>query len=125
MKRIRAAYIVVAASQLALLAGCSSGQNIDIGGGQGADPGTINFPIAYVKHYFDAQVLQDLDGLNNPGRTRLAVPDADLFLRTSSSPSATETDITGAITTDGVMSVSVAEGNSTPGCPFRAPTPSR
>jgi hypothetical protein len=105
VNRIRAAYMAVVASQLALLAGCSSGAKVDIGGGQGVDPGTINFPIAYVKHYFDAQTLQDLDDLNNPGRTRLAVPDADLFLRTSSSPSATEIDITGGITTNGVYDI--------------------
>lgn len=105
MNRNRAAYIAFVAGQLALLAGCSSGASIDIGGGQGIDPGTVNFPIAYVKHYFDAQTLQDLDDLNNPGRTRLAVPDADLFLRTSSSPSATETDITGAITTGGLYDI--------------------
>jgi hypothetical protein len=84
-----------------MLAGCSSGGSVDIGSGQGIDPGTVEFPIAYVKHYFDAQTLQDLDDLNNPGRTRLAVPDADLFLRTSSSPSATEINITGALTADG------------------------
>jgi hypothetical protein len=105
VNRIRAAYIAVVACQLALLAGCSSGTSIAIGGGQGADPGTINFPIAYVKHYFDAQTLQDLDNLNNPGRTRLAVPDADLFMRTSSSPSAAEVDITGGITANGVYDI--------------------
>ncbi len=105
MKKYRAAYIAVLAGQLALLAGCSSGAKIDIGSGQGVDPGTVNFPIAYVKHYFDAQTLQDLDDLNNPGRTRLAVPDADLFLRSSSSPSATEVDITGGITTAGVYDI--------------------
>jgi len=91
---------MVAASLIALAA-CSSGGSVDIGKSQGVDPGTVDFPIAYVKHYFDAETLPDFDELNNPGRTRFAVPDADLFLRSSASPSATEIDITGGITSNG------------------------
>ncbi len=68
---------------------------------RGVDPGTVDFPIAYVKHYFDTESLPDFDKLNNPGRTRLAVPDADLFLRSSASPSATEINITGMMTASG------------------------
>jgi hypothetical protein len=91
---------MIVASLLALAA-CSSSGSVDIGRSQGVDPGTVDFPIAYVKHYFDAETLPDFDQLNNPGRTRFAVPDADLFLRTSASPSATEIDITGSITSNG------------------------
>ncbi len=98
---IRAAYSLIGASLLAVLAACSSGGSVDIGRGQGIDPGTVDFPVAYVKHFFDAQTLPDYDQLNNPGRTRLAVPDADVFMRTSASPSGTEIDVTGAITSDG------------------------
>jgi hypothetical protein len=101
----RAAYRIVAASLLALLAACSSGAKIDVGSGQGVDPGTVEFPVAYVKHFFDAQTLLDLDDLNNPGRTRLAVPAADLFMRTSSSPSGTEINVTGAITANGAYDI--------------------
>src|SRR5262249_27081762 len=91
---------------LLVLAACSSGGSVNIGKSQGADPGTVDFPIAYVKHYFDAQGdaqtgFQKFDAVNNPGRTRRPAPDADLFLRSSASPSATEIDITGAITSNG------------------------
>ncbi len=101
MNRNRAVYGVIAASLLALLGACSRGGSVNIGKSQGADPGTVDFPIAYVKHYFDAETLPDFDKLNNPGRTRLAVGDADLFLRSNASPSATEINITGSMTSDG------------------------
>ncbi len=105
MNRNRAAYCTFVASLLALLGACSSSAHIDIATSQGADPGTVDFPIAYVKHYFDATTLPDFDKLNNPGRTRRAVPDAELFMRTSAGPSATEINITGAITSDGVYDI--------------------
>lgn len=101
MNANRAAYSLIGASLLAVLAACGGSGSIDIGRGQGVDPGTVDFPIAYVKHFFDTQTLVDYAQLNNPGRTRLAVPDADLFMRTSASPSGTEIDVTGSITTDG------------------------
>ncbi|MEJ0100980.1 MAG: hypothetical protein WDO12_15255 [Pseudomonadota bacterium] len=101
MNRNRAAYGAIAASLLVLLAACSSKGSVNIGKSQGVDPGTVDFPIVYVKHYFDDVTLPDFDKLNNPGRTRLAVGDADLFLRSSASPGATEINITGSMTADG------------------------
>jgi hypothetical protein len=100
VNRNKAACCFIAAS-LMMLAACSGGGSVNIGNSGGVDPGTVDFPIAYVKHYFDTDTLDDFDDLNNPGRTRLAVPDADLFMRSSASPSGIETSITGMMTTDG------------------------
>ncbi|HTQ37301.1 MAG TPA: hypothetical protein VMH77_09730 [Steroidobacteraceae bacterium] len=86
MNRIRAAHGVIA-SFVVLLAACSSGGSIDIGRGQQADPGTVDFPVAYVKRTIPA----DDDDLR---QQRDTTPDADLYLRASASPSATEINIT-------------------------------
>ena len=87
MNRIRAAYRVTAATLVALLAACSSGGSIGIGRGQQADPGTVDFPIAYVKRTIPA----DQDDLR---QQRDTTPDADLYFRDSASPSAVEVNIT-------------------------------
>ena len=50
VKRIHSVGGAIAASAIGmLLAACSGGGSVGIGGGQEADPGTVDFPIAYVK----------------------------------------------------------------------------
>ena len=62
------------------LAACSGGGSVNLGGGQEADPGTVDFPIAYVKRTIP------LEGDDLRGQ-RDTVPDADLFMRNRASPS--------------------------------------
>lgn len=83
-----------------LLAGCSDGASIDIGGGQVTDPGTVDFPIAYVKRSVPLQQ----DDLRDQRGT---VPDAaiGLFMRNRASPSSTETNVTAAITEGGLYDI--------------------
>ncbi len=86
--------LVLAAS----LAACSSGGNIGIGNSQRADPGTVDFPIFYVKRTIPP-ATDDLRLL------RFAVPQADLYKRASASPSATETNITARVTANAAYDV--------------------
>ncbi len=74
-----------------LLAACSSGGSVNIGGGQGADPGTIDFPIAYVKR----TIPMDADDLRQQRDTEA---DADLFFRDRASPTSIERNITDRVT---------------------------
>lgn len=76
-----------------LLAACSSGVKggINIGSGQGPDPVTLDFPIAYVKRPLpvgdeDLRHLLTFQG------------GADVWLRDSAAPSAAERNITGDLT---------------------------
>ncbi len=88
MDNIRAVYRIAFACLVATLGvACSSGGSVGIGGGQAADPGTVDFPIAYVKR----TIPEDGDDLREQRDT---MPDADLFFRTRASPSATEVNIT-------------------------------
>jgi hypothetical protein len=81
----------IAACATALLAACSGGGSVNIGGGQGNDPGAVDFPVAYVKR----SIPLEQDDLR---QQRDTIPDADLFMRNRASPSSTEIDITGRIT---------------------------
>jgi hypothetical protein len=74
-----------------LLAACSGGGSVNIGSGQTADPGTVDFPIAYVKR----TIPEDGDDLR---QQRDTAPDAELFFRDRASPSSAERNITGRIT---------------------------
>lgn len=76
---------------LVALCACSSGGSVNIGGGQSADPGTVDFPIAYVKR----TIPEDEDDLREQRDT---VGDADLFFRDRASPSAVERNITERVT---------------------------
>jgi hypothetical protein len=76
---------------VALLAACSGGGSVNIGGGQGADPGTIDFPIAYVKR----TIPEDPDDLRQQRNTEA---DADLFFRDRASPTSIERNITDRVT---------------------------
>jgi hypothetical protein len=79
------------------LAACSSGGSVSLGSGQAADPGTVDFPIAYVKRTIPADdqgaLLQD-----DVRAVRDTVPDADLFFRDRASPSSIERNITDRVT---------------------------
>jgi hypothetical protein len=82
---------LAASSIAAVLAACSSGGSVNIGSGQGADPGTVDFPIAYVKR----TIPVDQDDLR---AQRDTTPDADLFFRDRASPSSVERSITERVT---------------------------
>jgi Hydrazine synthase alpha subunit middle domain/WD40-like Beta Propeller Repeat len=75
----------------AALQACSSGGSVNLGSGQAADPGSVDFPIAYVKR----SIPLEQDDLR---AVRDTLPDADLFMRDRASPSSTERNITDRIT---------------------------
>ena len=89
--RRRAASLILC---LALaLAGCggSGGGSVNIANSQGPDPGTVDFPIFYVKR----TIPKKSDDLR---MMRVASPSADLYMRSAASPNAPETNITARIT---------------------------
>lgn len=80
----------------ALLGACSGGGAVNIGNGQAADPGTQDFPIAYVKRtipMMNNQLAQD-----DVRAVRNTLPDADLYFRDRASPSSVERNITDRVT---------------------------
>jgi hypothetical protein len=82
---------VAAIAAAALLSGCSGGGSVNIGNGQAADPGTVDFPIAYVKR----TIPEDDDDLR---QQRDTAPDAELFFRDRAAPSSAERNITERVT---------------------------
>jgi hypothetical protein len=81
------------------LNGCSGGGGVSLGSGQGTDPATVDFPLAYIKRRLptdpqaqppesDARLLQTFN------------VDADLYLRDRASSSAPERNITQRVTGD-------------------------
>jgi hypothetical protein len=77
------------------LAGCGDGGggSVNIANSQGPDPGTVDFPIFYVKRTIPmtaagAIVQDDLRMM------RVTSPSADLYMRSAASPDAPETNIT-------------------------------
>jgi hypothetical protein len=82
---------LIATAAILLLAACTGGGSVNIGSGQSADPGTVDFPIAYVKR----TIPEDPDDLR---QQRDTLPNADLFFRDRASPSAIEVNITERIT---------------------------
>jgi hypothetical protein len=82
---------LLATAATLLLAACTGGGSVNIGSGQSADPGTVDFPIAYVKR----TIPEDPDDLR---QQRDTLPNADLYFRDRASPSATEVNITERIT---------------------------
>jgi len=92
----RAAFMLTAALVTALAA-CSGGGSVNIANSQRGDPATVDFPIFYVKH----TVPKNAAGVVQQDDLRVlrdAVPSADLFMRATASPSATETNITARLT---------------------------
>ncbi len=98
--RTGAVAALIAAAATALGA-CSSGGTVGFGGGgQGSDPATVDYPIFYVKRQVPLQADGTLtqDDLRIQNDAQASTPTADLFMRASASPSATETNITTRIT---------------------------
>ncbi|HEY3848223.1 MAG TPA: hypothetical protein VGL95_14045, partial [Acetobacteraceae bacterium] len=94
----RAAAALVLCLALAL-GGCGGGGGgtVNIANSQGPDPGTVDFPIFYVKRTIpktaDGDVAQD-----DLRMMRVTSPSADLYMRSAASPEAPETNITSRIT---------------------------
>jgi hypothetical protein len=88
---------VLAVLGVAALAGaCSGGGAVNLGSGQSADPGSQDFPIAYVKRtipMMNNQLAQD-----DVRAVRDTLPDADLYFRDRASPSSVERNITDRVT---------------------------
>jgi hypothetical protein len=82
---------------VASLFGCGGGDSIDVSRGQAADPVVVDVPIAYVRRPVpvDAQGVVEISDVRE---LRTFDIGADLFIRDRASPSAAETNITGAIT---------------------------
>src|SRR5438105_4500643 len=92
----RAAFVLTAALVTALAA-CSGGGSVNIANSQRGDPATVDFPIFYVKR----TVPKNAAGVVQQDDLRVlrdAVPSADLFMRATASPSATETNVTARLT---------------------------
>lgn len=83
---------------LALTAcGGGSSDSVGLGSGQGPDPATVDFPIAYVKRSLPAPPEEFEDDAK---LLRAFNVDADLFLRDRASPSVPERNLTQRITGD-------------------------
>jgi hypothetical protein len=82
----------------AALTACSSGGNISLGKSQVSDPATVDYPIFYVKRPVplnaDGTFMQDDLRLMND----IVPVSADLYMRASASPAATEINVTSRIT---------------------------
>jgi hypothetical protein len=79
-----------------LLAGCESGEGVQLGTGQRPDPVVIDFPIAYIK----APLPVDDQGefLQTDVRELISFNfGADVYFRDRASPSALDVNITGAV----------------------------
>src|ERR1700681_4813325 len=80
------------------LGACSGGGSFNIQNSQAADPATNDYPIFYVKRTIPT--TQNIaDGADDVRMMRVAFPSADLYMRQSAAPNATETNITTRITT--------------------------
>jgi hypothetical protein len=87
----RLACCTAIAAMTALLAACSGGGSVNLGSGQAADPGTVDFPVAYVKR----TIPVDQDDVR---AVRDTTPDADLWVRDRASPSSVERNVTERVT---------------------------
>jgi hypothetical protein len=83
--------VAVCAAAAWALAACSPGTRINLGSGQATDAATADAPIFYVKRTIP-MMTDDLRLL------RPAVPQANLYMRATASPTAAETNITARIT---------------------------
>ena len=82
-----------------VLTACGGGnsESVSLGSGQGPDPATVDFPMAYVKRSLPTPPMQFEDDAK---LLRAFNVDADLFLRDRASPSVPERNITQRITGD-------------------------
>ena len=86
------------ASIAATLSACGGGGgSVSLGNGQGPDPATVDFPMAYVKRTLP---LPPMEFEDNAKVMRAFNVNADLFLRDRASPSVPERNITQRITGD-------------------------
>jgi hypothetical protein len=95
----RAKWLTACLLAPAALVGCSGGGNIDIAGGQSADPASVDFPIAYVKRTIPDVVEDDARDL------RTFIVDADLFVKDRADASVAERNITEATTRTGMWDI--------------------
>ncbi len=87
---------IAAVATTLMLAACSGGGNIDIGGGQSAAPGQIDFPIAYVKRSIPDPMEDDTREL------RSFFVDADVWVKDRADASVAERNISDRITGTGM-----------------------
>ena len=85
---------------LGLLAGCSSGGNPSLGGGQTSVGGTTDFGIAYIKRQLptDPVVLAKMLALDDLRHLWPFLSKADVYVRDAATPSGKERNITAGIT---------------------------
>jgi hypothetical protein len=95
----RLAILALASCAAFALNACSGGGGVSLGSGQGADPATVDFPLAYIKRTLptDPQAMQPEDDARLLQTFNV---DADLYLRDRASPSAPERNITQRVTGD-------------------------
>jgi hypothetical protein len=98
----RGAVALLACAALVALGACSSdgsgGTDVTIGSGQNGDPVTLDFPVFYVKRPVPAD---DADVVTDVRELRRFAPGADLYTRSSASPSSPEINITASVTGNG------------------------
>ena len=97
--RIGGGGLLLASIGALVLSACGGGtsDSISLGSGQGPDPATVDFPMAYVKRTLPAPPMQ----FEADARVMRAFNvDADLFLRDRASPSVPERNVTQRITGD-------------------------
>ncbi len=93
---VRRCWIAPACVFALLLAACSSGTgSVQTAGGQSADPPQADFPIFYIRRYSVPTTQDDLRLM------RTALPSADVFMRSTASPTGIETNITASVTGTG------------------------
>ncbi len=92
--------VALLAAGLALLAGCSSGGNPNLGGGQTSVGGTTDFGIAYIKRQLptDPVELAKMLALDDLRHLRPFLSKADVWVRDAATPSGKERNITAGIT---------------------------
>ncbi|HEY7890532.1 MAG TPA: hypothetical protein VIC29_20090 [Steroidobacteraceae bacterium] len=97
--QVRAPRVCAAAALflcLAVILGGCGGGSVNLANSQGPDPGTVDFPIFYVKRTIPANAGGTLvqDDLR---MMRVTFPSADLYMRSAASPAAPETNITASM----------------------------
>jgi hypothetical protein len=86
------------AAACVIFSGCGGGgEDVSLGSGQGPDPATVDFPIAYVKRSLPAPPMTLADDSRS---LRTFNVDADLYIRDRAAPSVPERNITQRVTGD-------------------------
>jgi hypothetical protein len=81
-----------------MLAGCGGkgGGSVNIANSQGPDPGTVDYPIFYVKRTIPMTAGGTL-AQDDLRMMRVTFPSADLYMRAAASPAAPETNLTASM----------------------------